>query len=613
MEALPRLALDLVCGYLANSERHRADLLAFASASRICRAAAWREQHSQVSIDVDDAQYHQRLERLECILDEAKSRACVRVLRLGIRTDNRREREDDKAEGAYVSLTKSVSSFHSIYPLRDWKPKTEPRPDKFWQPLAQFISSLQLKELVWKWTEQLPRCILSVLNEQIPGCRLHVHGFDLRSLHQRDTLQNIEETEYMLAISPCLYTIVAPYSMYDASSYANYNGDATLQLSAGLAPNLKHVSVWDNSVMSSGEIKSRRNPRLKWREFHPQSDSEWHEIPETKGQIQSLAIDAIHAVSGFQLASWKCHTDFAVLRSLQLARQIKLDALQDLADLAERDGLSRLVSMNLPAISCEIEERVDAESAMTRLCASLHPLSELSIVRPGITSFEAVLERHGDGLQVFCVEGFILSAHQVVQLRESCPRVEKLSIEILRSSGDHIEVDTYRSLGSMRNLESLSLMLQCTESRQDDEPDDPGPLMMPSENREDQKAMTTAIRQVFVNAAVDRSLSQSIFQQVLAAHASAKAGLPPRLSFIRFRVGRVPVLNDQIISQDFEDILAWIGRSWMCRRDPRDTHQSNFNIKEVDSDTRLCNGNRLGDDIDELSGSEQYADVWKAL
>jgi hypothetical protein len=191
--------------------------------------------------------------------------------------------------------------------------------------------------------------------------------------------------------------------------------------------------------------------------------------------------------------------------------------------------------------------------------------------------------------------------------------VKRLRIEILRSSGDHIEVDIYRTLGSMRNLESLSLMLQCTESRQDDGPDDPGPLTMPSEKKEDQEAMTTAIRRVFANAAVDRSLAQSIFQQVLAAHATTKAGLPSRLSSIRFWVGCVPVLNDQIMSPDFEGILAWIGRGWMCRREPRDTHQSNFTIKEVDSDTRLCNGKGLEDDIDELSGSEQYADVWKAL
>jgi hypothetical protein len=77
MEALPQLVLDLVCGYLANSERHRADLLAFASASRICRAAAWREQYSQMTVDVDDAQYHQRLEKIGVHIGQSEE-SCLR-------------------------------------------------------------------------------------------------------------------------------------------------------------------------------------------------------------------------------------------------------------------------------------------------------------------------------------------------------------------------------------------------------------------------------------------------------------------------------------------------------------------------------------------------------
>ena len=137
--------------------------------------------------------------------------------------------------------------------------------------------------------------------------------------------------------------------------------------------------------------------------------------------------------------------------------------------------------------------------------------------------------------------------------------------------------------------------------------------MMPSGDEEDQEAMEIAIRQVFVNAAVDASLAQAIFQQILAAHASVKAGLPPMLDCIRLQVGTVSVLNNQMMNEDFKGVLAWIGRSWICRRDPRDTHQNDVTIEEVDRDTRLCNGKRLEDDMEELSGSEQYADVWKAL
>lgn len=162
--------------------------MAFASASRVCRAAAWRVRFSEVSIDVDDAQFFKRLEQLECILDEAKSRICVRVLKLGVSTVYRAGCEDGETEDAYVSHMRLAPNFHPIRPLREWKPSIEPRLDEWWQPLARFISSVHIKDLIWASTEQIPRCVLSVLNEQTPSCRLHVHKFDLRSLHQREIL-----------------------------------------------------------------------------------------------------------------------------------------------------------------------------------------------------------------------------------------------------------------------------------------------------------------------------------------------------------------------------------------------------------------------------------------
>jgi hypothetical protein len=276
-----------------------------------------------------------------------------------------------------------------------------------------------------------------------------------------------------------------------------------------------------------------------------------------------------------------------------------------------------LEALDLPAISYEyddcVEDRVDVESTMIRLFQSLHPLVELGIVGAGITAFEAILKRHGGKLQVFCVEKFILSLQQVEQLRESCPRIRELGIEILRSAGDHVEVETYRTLGSMRNLKSLSLLLQHTDYCHEDEPDEPGLLWPPPDDEEDREAMAIAIRQVFVNAAVDESLARSIFHQMLAAHTSIKAGLPPRLSYIRLQVGRARPVNGREMCMDFKGVLGWIGRSWVCRRDPRDTHQSDVTVEEVDVDIRLRNGERLDDEMDELFPNEECADAWKAL
>jgi hypothetical protein len=96
-----------------------------------------------------------------------------------------------------------------------------------------------------------------------------------------------------------------------------------------------------------------------------------------------------------------------------------------------------------------------------------------------------------------------------------------------------------------------------------------------------------------------------------AAHASAKAGrLPPRLNFIHFWLGSASALNDQMMSPDSEDILAWIEISYICRRDPRDIRENDLTMEELDNGPRVCDGERLEDDIDDLFGSEQYAIIW---
>jgi hypothetical protein len=149
------------------------------------------------------------------------------------------------------------------------------------------------------------------------------------------------------------------------------------------------------------------------------------------------------------LAPWERHTDFSVLRSLQFTYQIDLDILQEVTTLAERDRLSCLKALDLSAISCEYEDRVEVESTTTRLFLSLHPLTKIGIDGAGVTTFEAILGRHGSELQVLCFEDLILSLQQVVQLRGSCPKIRELSIEILRSAGDHVEAETYQTLGSI--------------------------------------------------------------------------------------------------------------------------------------------------------------------
>lgn len=44
-----------------------------------------------------------------------------------------------------------------------------------------------------------------------------------------------------------------------------------------------------------------------------------------------------------------------------------------------------------------------------------------------------------------------------------------------------------------------------------------------------------------------------------------------------------------------------------------ETHQTDVKIEEVNKNTRPCNGKLLENNMEELSGSKQFADIWKTL
>ncbi|KAH6643667.1 hypothetical protein C7974DRAFT_467455 [Boeremia exigua] len=524
MEALPLLVLESVCEYLAHGEPRKTSLLAFAS------------RFLQISINIKDGYFPQSLERVERMLDETQSRTCVRVLNLGW----------DRAlyYEPYEMLMTPEKRFCASCPLQNASFEgKKPRDARWWKPLVRFLSSIHLKDVIWASQEQVPRCILSVLNEQIPRCRLHVYGFDLRSLHQssKDSLQNINDTEFLLATSPCLYNIITANKPTDNLHCDNYNDDAILQLAAGMASNLKHVLVWDQTITPSGEFeRGKRHARLDWRGFRPQSDSEWCATPITKGQLHSLTIDPRIAIFATRLTLWQKHIDFSVLRTLTLANRIELGALQILVALAQQDGLCHLKALDLPVIH---EDHEEADSTIARLLSLLNPLADLGVVAVGDCVYEAALKQHGGSLQVFRVKDTVLSAQQVTQLRESCPKIRKLSIEILRSAGDQVEVKTYRNLGSMRYLESLSLVLHCIKSLQLQEIEEAKQVSnrrvrkaKQVSNHRFEKAFAVAYRQGLINAAVDKTLAMSIFRTIFDAHTYTKAYLPPKLTSIQLRV-----------------------------------------------------------------------------
>jgi hypothetical protein len=61
-------------------------------------------------------------------------------------------------------------------------PEVKQKDNEAFQPLAAFIAELPaLEDVVWDCVNQVPPCILSSL-DGLPGCRLHVGQFSMRSL-----------------------------------------------------------------------------------------------------------------------------------------------------------------------------------------------------------------------------------------------------------------------------------------------------------------------------------------------------------------------------------------------------------------------------------------------
>jgi hypothetical protein len=112
---------------------------------------------------------------------------------------------------------------------------------------------------------------------------------------------------------------------------------------------------------------------------------------------------------------------------------------------------------------------------MRRLLCGLNPLEELAlrgsadastselsadITTVGEAWFNAVLTRHCPSLRILRIKGPVLSAKQIIQMRDAFLNLRKLDIEILRSLGDCREANVYCTLGAMRKLERLTLGLQ---------------------------------------------------------------------------------------------------------------------------------------------------------
>ncbi|PMB65694.1 hypothetical protein BM221_007891 [Beauveria bassiana] len=118
-------------------------------------------------------------------------------------------------------------------------PSTQWPDEQPWQALVELCKELPLLEdVVFASTGQFPRALLSELHENHPQSRLHMRNFGLRSLIHSELEERpaMHADDIALATSPCLYSVVAVTSQYRREQVVDYNKEAIMEMTAGLAP-----------------------------------------------------------------------------------------------------------------------------------------------------------------------------------------------------------------------------------------------------------------------------------------------------------------------------------------------------------------------------------------
>jgi hypothetical protein len=85
----------------------------------------------------------------------------------------------------------------------------------------------------------------------------------------------------------------------------------------------------------------------------------------------------------------------------------------------------------------------------------------------------------------------------------------------------------------------------------------------------------------FINSAVDANLARSIFCVISEAQKSVYTASSIPFARLELRINRTDRVGEEELDKNFDLVTLAMGRSWICNRDPRDTHREVTNVYET--------------------------------
>lgn len=357
-----------------------------------------------------------------------------------------------------------------------------------WEPLARFIKKLSgLRDLLWTAWAAFPPCILEVLHQDLPKCRIHLRSSTLKHLYGSSPLPaGYESYECALATSPSLSSLA--FRMGNVQNAAVCTERAVLRMAAGLAPNLTQVYMqYVNQFPLIYDYIELKPPRAHL----------FTKPPAYPSRLRSLTL---HGPTPESTETWNKYTLFSNLTTFQLHGDYKYDLLSKLStyDFHSLKSLVLRFTNNI-APRCRSGFVAHLDTNPDSFLTKLPPLESLLISAPWAEHPLSIpFEHHGTKLRKL---GLLLSLpprrpgrkphialNQINQIKAHCHYLRHLIIRIPRAQGDAHEVEIYRAL-DIASLSSLTIELDCT-------------------------ALNDDIKPTLVNLAIDEKLVRSIFSTI---------------------------------------------------------------------------------------------------
>lgn len=511
--------------------------------------------------------------------------------------------------------------------LGEEDPFVTPEENAAWLPVANLTKMLpNLTKMVYNCRNQFPPSLLNALHSHGPQYRLYHHTFRLRSLRPKS--DRLGPHELAVATSPCLYSVKLRCGDYIEDGEPDQNPQAIWELVAGLAPNLKEVSVIYLPVTAHQ---------------YSSGPEDWQGLPGfARGQTGSLTLLSVTGILPppvwlpGSLQEWASHIDFSSLRQLSLGgayqgtresrHGLTTAALEFLARACSFPQLESLhiLLMRRHRVSENIDPHANAKyiNAATAFFDSFHPLRKLSVagsILPEI--LDAILTRHGRTVVDLKLCPFedpwarmtdyipyipmtITKAH-ILEINDHCPGLESLSIYVKRTMSDASEVELYRSLARIRPLQSLFLTLDCSNWRVRRDPDLEDEAWFDEDDKRKFDGPWRAlkrghVRQSFINCAVDETLARSIWD-VIATHKDGRRLLSLKLHTTGAMNFGMPGQVSRMV-----DIVHQLSRSWLIERGVRDNEQDVLHVRELGLEARKARDKDLQDRLEAEGGAEEY-------